>query len=47
MRAENRQREYQREEHMKMVAQDKRMRDNMASDERVQNKRFIRRIQQV
>lgn len=47
MRAENRKREYQREEHMKMVAQDRLMRGNMVSDERVENKRFIRRLQQV
>ena len=39
MRAENRRKEYQREDHMRLVAQDRVLRANMASDERVQNKR--------
>jgi len=40
MRAENRKREYQREDHMRLVAQDRMLRANMASDERVENKRW-------
>ena len=47
MRSENRKREYQREDHMRMVAQDRVLRANVASEERVENKRFIRRVQQV
>ena len=41
MRAENRKREYQREDHMRLVAQDRMLRANMASDERVENKRYV------
>jgi len=41
MRAENRKREYQREDHMRLVAQDRMLRANMASDERVENKRWV------
>ena len=47
MRAENRKRENEREDHMRMVSQDRMLRATMASDERVENKRFIRRLQQV
>ena len=47
MRAENRRREYQREDHKRLVAQDRMLRANLACDERVENKRFIRRVQQV
>lgn len=47
MRAENRKREYQREDHKRLVAQDRMLRANLACDERVENKRFIRRVQQV
>ena len=42
-RADNRRRESQRDEHMKMVAHDKLLRANLASDERVEKKIFIRR----
>lgn len=41
MRAENRKREYQREDHMRLVAQDRMLRANMTSDERVENKRWV------
>lgn len=41
MRAENRRKEYQREDHMRLVAQDKLLRANAASDERVENKRYV------
>ena len=47
MRAENRRKEYQREDNKKLVAQERMMRANVACDERVENKRFIRRLQQV
>ena len=47
MRSENRRKEYQREDHKRMVAQDKLLRANVASEERIENKRFIRRLQQV
>ena len=40
MRNENRRKEYQREDHMRLVAQDKVLRANLASDERVENKRL-------
>ena len=40
MRAENRRKEYQREDHMRLVAQDRVLRANLASDERVENKRY-------
>ena len=39
MRAENRRKEYQRDDQMKLVAQDKILRANLAADERVENKR--------
>ena len=42
MRNENRRKEYQREDHMRLVAQDKVLRANLASDERVENKRYNR-----
>ena len=41
LRAENRKQEYQREDHMRMVAQDRLLRANMASDERVEKKRCV------
>ena len=47
MRAEIRRKEYQREDNKKLVAQERIMRANVACDERVENKRFIRRLQQV
>lgn len=43
LRDDNRRKEYERREHMKMVAQDKLMRANMACDERVDRKIFARR----
>ena len=42
-RAENRRKEYEREEQLKLVAQDKLMRANKASDERVEKKIYARR----
>ena len=42
MRNENRRKEYQREDHMRLVAQDKVLRANLASDERVENKRYMK-----
>ena len=42
MRAENRRKEGERAEQLKMVAQDKLMRANMASDERVERKILAR-----
>lgn len=47
MRAENRRKEYQREDNKRLVSQERMMRANVACDERVENKRFIRRLQQV
>lgn len=47
MRAENRKKEYQREDNKRLVAQERMMHANVACDERVENKRFIRRLQQV
>ena len=46
VRAENRRREYEREDNKRLVAREKLMRDNVAADERVENKRFVRRLQQ-
>lgn len=43
LRAENRRKEGERKEQLKMVAQDKLMRANMASDERVERKMIARR----
>ena len=43
LRAENRRKEYERVDHMKMVAQDKLLKANLASEERVEKKRFARR----
>ena len=43
MRAENRRREYQREDHKRLVAQDRMLRANLACDERVQRKEVIER----
>ena len=43
LRAENRRREEERFQHTKMVTQDKLMKANMASDERVEKKRHARR----
>ena len=42
-RAENRKKEYDRVDQMKLVAQDKLLKANLASNERVENKRFARR----
>lgn len=42
MRAENRRKEGERAEQLKMVAQDKLMRANMASDDRVERKILAR-----
>lgn len=47
MRADNRRKEYQREDNKRLVAQERMMRANVACEERVENKRFIRRLQQV
>ena len=47
MRADNRRKEYQREDNMRLVAQDRILRANMASEERVETKRFVRKLQQV
>ena len=44
LRAENRRKDYQRVDHMKMVAQDKLLRANMACEDRVEKKRFSRRL---
>ena len=41
MRAENRRKEYQRDDQMRLVAQDKTLRANLAADERVENKRYF------
>ena len=46
MRADTRRKEYQLEDQMKLVAQDKLLRANVAADERVENKRHARRLQQ-
>lgn len=46
MRAENRRREYEREDNKRLVARERLMRANVAADERVENKRFARRLQQ-
>ena len=43
LREENRKKEYERRQHMKMVAQDRLMRANMACDEKVERKIFARR----
>ena len=47
LRAENRRKEYEREDNKRLVAQDHMLRVNVACDERVENKRFIRRVEQV
>uniref|UniRef100_A0A1X7TJJ4 Uncharacterized protein n=1 Tax=Amphimedon queenslandica TaxID=400682 RepID=A0A1X7TJJ4_AMPQE len=46
MRAENRRKEVERTEQLKMVAQDKLMRANMASEEKVEKKILARILQQ-
>ncbi|XP_064387489.1 meiosis-specific nuclear structural protein 1-like [Halichondria panicea] len=46
MRADDRRKESQKDDHMRLVAQDKSLRATLAADERVENKRFIRRLQQ-
>ena len=46
MRAENRRREYERDDNKRLVARERLMRANVAADERVENKRFVRRLQQ-
>ena len=47
LRADNRRKEYERTEHMKMVAQDKLLKANLASDDRVEKKRFARRYKNI
>lgn len=44
LRAESRRKEYQRIDHVKMVSQDKLLKANMASEERVEKKRLTRRL---
>ena len=46
MRAENRRRECEREDNRRLVAREKLMRANVAAEERVENKRFVRRLQE-
>ena len=46
LRADERRKEYDRDDHLKMVAQDRLLRSNMAADERVEAKRFVRQLQQ-
>ena len=46
LRASDRQREILREENMKRLSQEKLLEANMDSEERVENKRFLRRLQQ-
>lgn len=41
-----RSKECERDDHLKMVAQDRLFRSNMAADERVDAKRFVRQLQQ-
>ena len=45
LRAEDRKREILREENMKRLAAEKLLEANMASEERVENKRFLGRLQ--
>ncbi|XP_065841752.1 meiosis-specific nuclear structural protein 1-like [Oscarella lobularis] len=45
-RADNRRREYVIEDHMRTLAKDRMLRANMSSDERVENKRLLRQMQQ-
>ena len=44
LRAESRRKENQRIDHVKMVSQDKLLKANMASEERVEKKRLTRRL---
>lgn len=46
LRADERRKEYERDDHLKMVAQDRLLRSNLAADERVEAKRFVRQLQQ-
>eukprot|EP00118_Oscarella_pearsei_P026426 m.309881 g.309881 ORF g.309881 m.309881 type:complete len:498 (+) comp48395_c0_seq1:37-1530(+) len=45
-RTENRRKEYVIEDHMKTLSKDRTLRANLASDERVENKRLLRQLQQ-
>ncbi len=40
LRAEDRRKEYQRADNLKLITQDKTLRANVAADERVENKRY-------
>ncbi len=40
LRAENRRKEYQRADQLRLVSQDRTLRANLAADERVENKRY-------
>ncbi len=41
MRADDRRKESQKDDHMRLVAQDKSLRATLAADERVENKRYV------
>lgn len=46
MLAENRRKEILREDQLKRITQEKVLEANLTSEERIENKRFLRRIQQ-
>lgn len=46
MLSENRRKENAREDQIRRISQEKLLEANMASEERVENKRFLRRLQQ-
>lgn len=46
MLAENRRKEILREDQLKRIAQEKVLEANLSSEERIENKRFLRRLQQ-
>ena len=46
MLAENRRKEILREDQLKRITQEKVLEANLSSEERIENKRFLRRIQQ-
>ena len=46
LRADDRKREMLREENMKRLTAEKLLEANMSSEERVENKRFLRRLEQ-
>ena len=46
LRTNERRKECERDDHLRMVAQDRLLRSNMAADERVEAKRFVRQLQQ-